>query len=150
MSEITTIQIRKETKQKLNLMKAENRESYDRLIQNLLSQTDGVFVEDVITVNRDTVAMSLKYWEIESSKTSDERKTGKNFKSYDITFQELKIEPVGTTFAANPRPTDDNFINSVARIVAKEGDDVILLCRELSYIDGKWDSVSSVVHINLF
>ena len=150
MSEFTTIQIRKETKQKLDLMKAENRESYDRLIQNLLSQTGGVFVEDVITVNRDTVAMSLKYWEIESPKTFDERKTGNNFKSYDITFQELKIEPVGTTFTANPQPTDNNFLKRVARIVAKEGDDVILLCREITYIHGKWDSVSSVAHINLF
>lgn len=149
MKDITTIQIHKETKQKLDLMKAENRESYDRLIQNLLQQTGGVFVEDVITVNRDTVAMSLKYWEIESP-NFDERNNGKNFKSYDITFQELKIEPVGTTFTANPQPTDDNFINSVARIVAKEGDDVLLLCREISCIDGEVDSISSVAHINLF
>ena len=150
MSEFTTIQIRKETKQKLDLMKAANCKSYDMLIQNLLEQSGGQWVDDVITVTRDTVAMSLKYWEIESPKTFDERKTGNNFKSYDITFQELKIEPVGTTFTANPQPTDNNFINSVARIVAKEGDDVILLCREISYIDGKWDSVSSVAHINLF
>ena len=150
MSEFTTIQIRKETKQKLDLMKAANRESYDRLIQNLLSQTGGVFVEDVITVNCDTVAMSLKYWEIiNTSEINDTQKT-KEFNSYDITFQELKVEPVGTVFTANPHPAEDNFINSVARIVAKEGDDVLLLCREISCIDGEVDSISSVAHINLF
>lgn len=149
MSDFTTIQIRKETKQKLDLMKAENKESYDKLIQNLLSQTGGAFVEDVITVNRDRVAMSLKYWEIDAPKTDSNQKT-KNFKSYDITFQELKMEPVGTTFTANPQPADDNFINSVARIVAKDGDDVILLVKEVSFINKKYDAVSSVVHVNLF
>ena len=140
MSDFTTIQIRKETKQKLDFMKSENKETYDKLIQNLLEQAGGTWVDDVITVNRDSVALSLKYWETKGDKSL----------VYDITFQELKLEPVGTVFTANPEPDNDNFINSVARIVAKEGDDVILLVREISCHEGRFDSLSSVVHVNLF
>lgn len=142
MSEFTTIQIRKETKQKLDFMKSENKVSYDKLITNLLEQTGGTYVEDVITVQRDSTAMSLKYWEINAPANT--------VKSYDITFQELKLEPVGTVFTANPNPVHDNFVNSTAEIVVKRGDDVVLLVKELSCSDGEVSSISSVVHVNLF
>lgn len=144
MSEYTTIQIRKETKQKLDFMKSENKISYDKLITNLLEQTGGTYVEDVITVQRDSTAMSLKYWEINTPNHN-------NVKSYDITFQELKLEPVGTVFVANPEPDNSrDFVNCTAEIVAKRGDDVILLVKEVSCLDNCLNSISSVVHVNLF
>ena len=139
MSEITTIQIKKNTKEKLDLLKKNNDlKSYDELIRKLLDQNAGSIVEDVITINRDSTALSLKYWD------------SNDFKSYDVTFQELKIEPVGTVFTANPKPVSDNFVNSVAEILIKKGDDVILLVKEISCSDGEVDSISSVVHVNLF
>jgi len=139
MSEITTIQIKKNTKEKLDLLKKNNDlKSYDELIRKLLDQNAGSIVEDVITINRDSTALSLKYWDDD------------NFKSYDVTFQELKVEPVGTVFTANPKPVADNFVNSIAEIVMKKGDDVVLLVKEISCTDGKVDSISSVVHVNLF
>lgn len=139
MSEITTIQIKKNTKEKLDLLKKNNDlKSYDELIRKLLDQDGGSIVEDVITINRDSTALSLKYWDDD------------NFKSYDVTFQELKVEPVGTVFTANPKPVADNFVNSIAEIVMKKGDDVVLLVKEISCNDGKVDSISSVVHVNLF
>lgn len=140
MSEFTTIQIRKDTKQKLDLMKAENKNSYDKLIQNLLSQAGGSFVEDVITVNHDKVAMSLKYWEHDNS----------NVKINDITFYDLRVKPVGTVFTANPSPSGSDYVNCVAEIVARRGDDVVLLVKEFGCVAGVVDVISSVVHVNLF
>ena len=141
MSDFTTIQIRKETKQKLDFMKNENKSSYDNLIQNLLEQVGGTWVDDVITINREATALTLNYLETGTNKTM----------KYDISYQELKIEPVGTVFTANPEPnTDTGFVGSVAEIVFKKGDDVLLLVKELHYHDGVLDSLSSVVHVNLF
>lgn len=140
MSEFTTIQIRKDTKTKLDLMKAENKNSYDVLIQNLLAQAGGAYVDDIITVNRDKVAMSLKYWEDDND----------NVKIHDITFEDLRVQPVGTVFTANANPVGRNYVNCVAEIVAKRGADVILLVKEFGAVDGVIDVVSSVVHVNLF
>ena len=148
MSDFTTIQIRKETKQKLDLMKAENKESYDKLIQNLLSQTGGVFVDDVITIQREKVALSLKYWEL--ANVEGEHMDSANFHTYDITFKDLREKMIGAMFTANANPASDNFVNSVATLVAREGDNVILLVKEISCRNGNMDSISSVVHVNLF
>lgn len=147
MSEFTTIMISQETKQKLDYLKAENKTSYDKLLNKLISESGGSHVDDVITIQRDSTALSLKYWEIIT--TMDHTNTA-NFTSYDVTFQELKVEPVGTVFTANPHPCPDNFVNSIAEIVYRKGDDVILLVKELSCINGVVDSISSVVHVNLF
>lgn len=84
----------------------------------------------------------MKYWET---------KNPTNTKFYDISFQELKIEPIGRVFSANETPNNSiNFINSTAEICFKSDDDVILLVKEISCIDGIINSVGSVVHINLF
>ena len=142
MSDFTTIQITKDLKQKLDLMKGGKNIKYNDLIENLLQQVGGAYVEDVITINRDATALSLKYWQVKNP-------TETMF--YDITFQELKIEPVGTVFYANPDPDNNiDFINSTAEICYKSGDDVVLLVKEISCIDGVIDTVGSVVHINLF
>ena len=65
MSEFTTIQITKDLKQKLDLMKGEKNIKYNDLIENLLQQAGGTYVDDVITITRDTTALSLKYWQTE-------------------------------------------------------------------------------------
>jgi len=144
MSEFTTIQISKETKQKLDLMKGENNLSYNKLIENLLQQAGGTYVEDVITIQRDNVALSLKYWETVTGGMN-------NVMIYDVTFQEIKHSPVGAVFTANADVDKSlDFVNSVAEVVAKNGDDVILLVKEFSCVNGSVSSVSSVVHVNLF
>lgn len=142
MSEFTTIQITKDLKQKLDLMKGEKNIKYNDLIENLLQQAGGTYVDDVITITRDTTALSLKYWQTEGPT---------NTMFYDITFQELKVEPVGTVFSANPKPNKNvDFVNSTAEICFKSGDDVLLLVKEISCTDGVVNSMASVVHINLF
>ena len=142
MSDFTTIQITKDLKQKLDLMKGEKNIKYNDLIENLLQQVGGTYVDDVITITRDTTALSLKYWQI---------KDPTNTLFYDITFQELKVEPVGTVFSANPEPDNSvDFVNSTAEICFKSGDDVLLLVKEISCTDGVVSSMASAVHINLF
>lgn len=142
MSDFTTIQITKDLKEKLDLMKGGKNIKYNDLIENLLQQHGGTYVEDVITITRDSTALSLKYWQTDNPA---------NTMFYDISFQELKIEPVGTVFSANPDPDNTiDFINSTAEICFKSGDDVVLLVKEISCSDGVIDSVGSIVHINLF
>lgn len=140
MSEITTIKVTREVKDKLDKLKNDKHKSYNDVIKDLLPE--GTEINDVITTNRDSTAITLKYFEFEKSK---------EVRTYDITFQELKIEPIGSYFTANDNISDDvDYLNTVAQIVAKLGDDVLLLVSEIACIDGKRSKITTVHHFNLF
>ena len=142
MSEFTTIQVTKDVRNKLDVKKSATGKKYNDVIEDLLENAGGSVVNDVITINRDTTALSLKFWEVDNPASS---------KFYDITFQELKVEPVGTKFTANDTlAKDTDYVNSNAEIVYRKGDDVILLVEEVSFLDGVFNKINSVVHVNLF
>ena len=140
MSEITTIKVTREVKDKLDKLKTDRHESYNDVIKELLPE--GTEISDVITTHRDSTAISLKYFEFENSKKVE---------SYDITFQELKIEPVGSYFTAKDNvDVNVNHVNTTAEIIAKKGDDVLLLVSEVACIDGERSKITGVHHFNLF
>ena len=85
--------------------------------------------------------MSLKYFETDNADKNS---------VYDISFQELKLNPVGTIYIAENNTAEDNYVNCTAEIAYKKNDDVILLVKEYSVINGEYSSISSTVHINLF
>ena len=139
MSENTTIQIKKETKQKLDLVKGTNNNSYNTIIEKLLEQSGGVIVEDTIEIAREQVAFTLNYW--------DDAKTVKK----DITYADLMNNPVNHKFYANEdRLRIGDWVNSTATIIFKQEDDVILMVEEVSGGNGKFSSIRSIVHVNLF
>lgn len=141
MSDWTTVSIKKTTKNKLEVIKSATGLQYDEIINNLLDNQGGENVDDVITIHRDSIAFNLKYWEFNNP----------NIISRDISYQELKIEPVGTKFIANDNPAEAGFVNCSAEIVFKKGDDVVLLVKEFSKDDdGVCSNISSVVHVNTF
>lgn len=140
MSEITTIKVTREVKDKLDKLKNDRHKSYNDVIKELLPE--GTEISDVITTHRDSTAISLKYFEFENSKKVE---------SYDITFQELKIEPVGSYFTAKDNvDVNVNHVNTTAEIIAKKGGDVLLLVSEIACIDGERSKITGVHHFNLF
>lgn len=138
MSEFTTIQISKEVKMKLDLMKGNNNETYNRLIENLLQQSGGTFADDVVEVQREKVAFSLKYFDDNSSKI------------LDVTYYDLAVSEVGDVFKVVDNPTDDNWLNSDAEVIIKKNNDVVLLVNEFTCKNGKIDKISNIFHIYLF
>ena len=140
MSEFTTIQITKSLRDKLDLVKGENKLSYNQIVEKLLQQSGGTIVEDTIEIGRDQVALSLKYWD----------STGVN-KVYDITYGDLHNCYTGELFVVQPK-TDNSvdWVNSIAKVMVKDGFDVVLLVTESSCRNGKVSSIKSVVHIILF
>ena len=140
MSEITTIKVTREVKDKLDKLKNDRHKSYNDVIKELLPE--GTEISDVITTPRDSIAISLKYFEFENSKKVE---------SYDITFQELKIEPVGSYFTAKDNvDVNVNHVNTTAEIIAKKGDDILLLVSEVACIDGERSKITGVHHFKVF
>ena len=139
MSEFTTIQITKDIRQKLDLVKGENNLTYNQIVENLLQQTGGVVVEDVIEVGREQVALSLNYWDDDQSKVTD------------ITFGDLANTVVGMVYVAEEFPDSNvDYVNCTAKVMAIDGCDVLLLVTESSCCNGKVSDIKSIVHINLF
>lgn len=140
MSEFTTIQITKSLRDKLDLVKGENNLTYNQIVEKLLQQSGGTVVEDTIEIAREQVAFSLKYWDNQD-----------HHKVRDITFGELASARIGDVFTVVDNPLSNmDWINSKARVMAKENDDVILLVEEISNDAGRISSIKSVVHICLF
>lgn len=140
MSDYTSIQISKDTKEKLDLCKGLNNLSYNKIIERLLEQSGGVIVEDVVEIQREQTAFSLKYWD----------SSGVN-KIRDISYAELKESRVDMDFEIDVEPAKDvDFVNAWATVKAIDGSDVILLVSEVSRRDGVVSSIKSVVHISLF
>ena len=139
----TAVQVRNDLKKKLNEIKKATGKTYNDILEELLQETyQGVEADDVITITRDSVAFTLKYWETENPS---------KVKVRDVTYQELKCGIIGDKFTANDNPVSAGFVNSVAEIVYKNNDDVILLVREIHKgVDNRFSSVSSVVHVNVF
>lgn len=133
----TSVMIKKSTKDKLDQCKQGKSISYSKVIENLLEQTGGVIVEDVITIEP-AVALSLKYWDENTSKV------------LDITFGDLANAKVNDMFKPVSVPEGANWVNSSAKVLATDGSDVILKVVETSCKGGKFSGIESVVHIKLF
>ncbi|WP_458454403.1 hypothetical protein [Methanobrevibacter sp.] len=139
MGEYTTVQLTKRSKNKLDLMKGTTNASYSDVIEKLVKLAGGTPVDDVITIDREPVAMTLNYF----------TGTGET-KKRDITYKELKSCKVGDLFVPCDEPNYFDSVTCTAKVVYKHNDDVILLVREYHYKDNMLDSVSSVVHVNTF
>lgn len=135
----TSVMIKKSTKQQLDALKGGKSISYSKVIENLIQQTGGTIIEDVITIPP-AIAFTLKYWNKENNKTN----------ILDITFGDLMNCDVGEVFMAESNPEGYDWVNSSAKVLAKDGADVILKVTEVNCKDGKFSSVKSVVHLQLF
>ena len=138
MSEFTTIQIKKDVKQRLDLVKGENRLNYNTIIEKLLEQSGGRIVEDVITIKREQIAFTLKYWDNERQINND------------VSYVDLSKSKIGDEFIACENPTGDKWVNSGAKVVARDGDEIILIAEEVNFDAGEVSSFKSVVHVSLF
>lgn len=146
MSNITTMKISKENRDKLKLLAKNDKKSLDAVLSDLLAVNGGEIINDVLTIDREKTALSLKYWETKNNSSNKKY----NFHIYDITFKQLKESVVGVKFVAYDNPAEKNFITSVAEIIFKRGDDVVLLVKEIFNDEGELDFINTVVHVKLF
>lgn len=135
MSKYKSIQITENTKQKLDLCKGINNLSYNNIIENLLAQSGGTIVEDVITITREHTAFILKYFD-----------NMENCKTRDVTFKDLHDSKPGDVFKVIEEPIGDGWVNSKATVINKLGSMVILLVEEFN----DDTCIKSVVHVELF
>ena len=137
----TTIQISEDVKNKLLKIKEKKNVKYNDIIEQMLELYGGILMEDVIRIDRNKIALSLKYWE----------ETSNNMRIRDITFQELRTAEIGTVFTANMFPSEKNYSNSSAKLVFREDDVVILIIEEV-FVGAKGDlkTAMNVIHVNLF
>ena len=140
MPEWRSIAVYPATKTKVDHIKKATGKSYDTIINDLLINS-GIEVDDVVTIERDKVAVSLKFF------YNDEPEV----KIKDVTFQMLREAPVGAVFIAEPSARGVDYMNSWCELVFKRDEDVILLCTE-RYCDedGLIQDNTSVVHIKYF
>lgn len=138
MSEFTTIQITKDLKQRLDLVKGENNNTYNVIIEKLLKQSAGTIVEDTLEIAREQVAFTLKYIDDAGQKIRD------------VTYYELANMRVGDVITAWDSPIADNYVNSSVRVMAKYSDDVILLLEDVNVNNGQLSSMKSIIHVVLF
>lgn len=138
MSKFTTIQITKDLKDKLTEIKKREHMKYNDIIEGLLVNR-GTDVDDVVTVEREQVAFSLKYWNDEG-----------DYKVFDVTYKYLRGLKHGESFVAFNRPSGKKWINSGAEVIYHDGEDVVLLTEEVSYDNEEITRLKSVVHVKLF
>ena len=141
MSEFTTIQITKDVKNQLEAIKSARGGKYNDVIKHLLDCSIGVDVNDVVTINREPTAFTLKFMRL--------NEPGR-VKVVDVSYKMLRDFPVGSVFAAAEDVVGCDFVNGVAEILFKRGDDVVVLVKEVSCRDGVRSVDSSVVHVRLF
>ena len=67
----------------------------------------------------------------------------------DITFGDLMNCDVGEVFTAESNPEGYDWVNSSAKVLAKDGADVILKVTEVNCTDGKFSSVKRTFQIPL-
>lgn len=133
-----SMSISRETKELLNKIRGDKNISYSKIIQNLIEQTGGVIVDDVLEIQREKVAFTLKFWNETSNKVRD------------VSFYDLRGVPVGTVFYVVDEPVGESWVNSSAKVLAKDGENVILLMTETSNQHGVLHTVETVVHVCLF
>ena len=137
MTEFTTIQVTKELKDKLTEIKKKEGKKYNDIIEDMLYQ-QGTEVDDVITITREPVAFTLKYWDKSSSNI------------LEVTYSDLRKSKVGAKFIASNNTAGDKWVNSNAKIIFKDAEDVVLMVSEVSYDNGFFNVIKSVVHVKLF
>lgn len=149
-NEMTTVKVTKANRDRLKQINPDK--SINDIITELIENQPGMQVDDVITIDRDPVALTLKYWEILPVQTFDDEIPSKigDIKTRDVTYKELHQQPVGTKFMANPVTPGENYFHSTAEIVSKSQEDIILRVSEVSNRQGIVDVLNSVVHIRLF
>ena len=138
MSEFTTIQITNELKDKLTAIKKKNGKKYNDIIEDLLYNM-GSEVDDVITLEREAVAFSLKYWNNQD-----------DYKIFEVTYKYLKGLSVGDIITVCDNPVGDEWVNSSAQVIYHNGEDVILMVEEISNNHDNVNCIKSVVHVKLF
>ena len=141
--EKTTIQISKENWKKLEMIKGGNHLKYDDLITVLLKEHGGEIIFDTETINRDSTALTLRYWKHNNKG---------RVKIREILYSHLKTANVGDVFVANANPNVEvEYRNSSAKVIYREGDDVVLLVKECDVdVKGRKQCRSDVIHFNLF
>lgn len=135
MSKYTSIMVTKEVKQKLDLSKGLNNLSYTKIIEKLLEQSGGAIVEDVVEIQREQTAFTLKYFDEQG-----------NNKINDVSYLDLKNAKRGDVFTVTDKPVGTGWVNSRAKVLVKDGCTVVLLVEEFTVRD----SVKSLVHVELF
>lgn len=136
--DFTSLSVSKKTKEMLMKVKGDKNISYSKIIQNLIEESGGVIVEDVVTIQREKVAFTLKYWNDETTRV------------YDVTYADLASDDIGTMYIAENNPRGDSFVNSRAEIVYKDYNDVLLMVEEVKRENDEVSRLKSVVHVYLF
>ena len=148
-NEMTTVKVTKANRDRLKQINPDK--SINDIITELLENQPGMQVDDVVTIDRDPVALTLKYMELIPAETDESAppKIG-DVKLRDVTYKELHQKPVGTKLVASPVTPSDNFISISAEIVSKSPEDIILRVSDMYKGNGVVDILNSVVHIRLF
>lgn len=137
MSEFTTIQITKDLKQKLDLNKGENNNTYNIIIEKLLEQSGGVIADDVAEIQREQTAIPLIYYDDD----------GQNV--LNVSFLDLIGADIGATWVANENPAG-NFVNTKAEVIWKHTGEVIVRIIEARRNNGNVYYNTYIKHIYLF
>ena len=139
MEEYTTVKIKKSSLEKIENLKGKDDSAAD-FIESLLNEVEGIHIDDVVEVKRDSVAILLKYVNFDD----------KTKKEYGITFQELKLGNVGDKFYANPDSGDENHMNDVAEILFVDDRSVLVRVSEIVKTEDGENSVIHLEHVDLF
>ena len=139
MKDYMTVEIKKSSLEKINRMKGKD-DSVADVIESLLNAVEGVHIDDVVEVKRDSVAILLKYASFDDN--------GK--KEYGITFQELKLGKVGDKFYANPNPGNGTYMNDMAEILFVDDRSVLVRVTEMLKTENNENSIVHLEHVDLF
>ncbi|MBQ3407996.1 MAG: hypothetical protein IJH12_02175 [Clostridia bacterium] len=142
MSDYTTVRIKKSSLEKINKMKGEHGSVAD-VVEKLLSSVGGCSIDDILEINRDSVAITLEYLFFD----------GKSFhlaNEYYITFQELRLSKVGDTFTANQNPADDSYSLDTAEVLFVDERSVLVRVTETLKSENQETSVVHMEHVDLF
>ena len=141
----TNLRIKKEVKEKLDLLKNENNETYSNIINQLLEQSGGVLVDDVITIQREQIAFTLRYQDLNNPQNDILK---------DVTYADLHHAEIGTIYKANPNPESKNYITSNAETIrikhTDSADFVVLEMENIKKTEKGEDVLYNISHIALF
>ena len=142
MEEYCTVSLKPSTKEKLKLLKEVSGKSYDVILTEILGEDNGIEIEDVIKIDREQNALILNYVEFgESDKTS----------SFVITYKMLKNDPIGTIYMGSENPNrNGEYVNGVCELIYRQRNDVILLMSDIHHRKGKFETIKTVLHFNVF
>lgn len=138
MSEYTTIRISKKTKNNLDKLKGNRSIKYDAIIGELLKRNGGLVANDVIKLEREPVALTLRYI---TPKTED---------FLEITYRDLRDSNVGDWFKIEPQANDSECFFNEALVVYHSDDVVALMVRTVETDQNNTNTDIEFIDIRLF